>query len=435
MRLITVRNFIRFLAINTLFLPMYSMATESKDISKNIRDKEILTLDVAIKKALSQNADLSALKSRVDGEKEAIRAQSFLDDPKIGFMQEDTGNMDAKEPMRSWTVSQEIKFPTKYSAMKEMQTARWDTAQFTYLEKRLETRRKVVTLYYNFYVSNQIIDLLEAEKATLREIAALAISRRGTGLVTQQDEMKAHVEQTNLENDLLMALQERESMQAMLNTVMGEETTHEINLPSGMLAIPELSFSKEVLLQNANSKSQKLKEADAMVREAKAQKRLAELTYMPDFMVSFQKPFSGGSKRAYTLSLDVTVPLWFFEKQTSEVSSKSAFLAETEHTLTQTSRDLTAEKIALTSKVQTYRKLLKIYETSLIPQVETTLRSSQGAYRAGKATFIDLLDSERSLYGVRTAYYRIQAQYVEALVQLEQIMGISLSTISMGGNL
>ena len=76
----------------------------------------------------------------------------------------------------------------------------------------------------------------------------------------------------------------------MLNVLMGEDAASDIILPKTALSIPEISFIDERLKKEGSDQkgSWKLKESEAMVKEAKAKKKLADLTYMPDFMVSFK---------------------------------------------------------------------------------------------------------------------------------------------------
>ena len=60
------------------------------------------------------------------------------------------------------------------------------------------------------------------------------------------------------------------------------------------------------------------------------------------------------------------------------------------------------------------------------------LNSSRAAYSAGRATFVEFLDSERSLYEVRVSYFETLAKYVESLSELERVAGSSLSTLPFG---
>jgi len=398
---------------------------------------EPLSLEGALSEALAVNPGLAATAARSSVEHSAIRSQYSLDNPKIGFMRENNLNFMEQQmgPMNSWSISQEIKFPVKYFLMGSAQISRAEASDQMLQEKRLEIRGKVISAYYNVYVSDRIIALFEAQKETLREIARIAESRYATGAVAQQDQMKAHVEQAKVENELIMVRQERESMVAMLNALLNRDAYDEITLPSQDLPIPSLENVADSMLKNVMATSKRIKASKLSVRESDTNKALAGWSYAPDLMVSYRKPYSGAPEGAYAFAVELSIPLWFFMKQTSEYSAASLHVVEAEKTHEATVRDTTAEARSLFAKVRSNGSLIKVYETSLIPLANNTLNSSRAAYRAGKTSFIELLDSERALYETRIAYYRTQVQYVEVLVKLEQVAGVRLSSLPGGKNI
>jgi len=87
---------------------------------------------------------------------------------------------------------------------------------------------------------------------------------------------------------------------------------------------------------------------------------------------------------------------------------------------------------ALFAKAQTGQRMLKVYKTALIPQATATLNSSRIAYRAGKSNFMELIDSERSVYTIQISYYRTLSQFVESVAMLEERVGASVSTLPFG---
>jgi outer membrane protein TolC len=149
-------------------------------------------------------------------------------------------------------------------------------------------------------------------------------------------------------------------------------------------------------------------------------------------MLSFRKPFTNAPVGAYSLSVELSVPLWFFLKQSGEVTAASARLREAEKNWEKARLSTEAEATAVATKAETYSKLLRIFETALVPQANTTLNSSRAAYGAGRVGFQDLLDSERSLYAIKIDLYRTLAKFVETLAQFERITGASLSTLPFG---
>lgn len=333
-------------------------------------EEQVLTLEKALSQAMGTNPEIGASVARADSEHSAIRAQYWLDNPKVGLARESNLNFMEQQmgPMTLWSVSQEVKFPAKYFLLGSAQKARARSADEEVDAKKLEVRRKAISGYFALFTTSRIISLLEAQRETLREVARAAESRHATGAVPQQDEMKAHVEQTKLENELLLAQEDLESMEAMLNAVLNQDAHQAIVLPKQEFAIPKLKVSLDEIPKLAHANANHVKHGEALVDEANSQKALAALSYAPDFMFSYRKAFINAPDNAYAASVEMTIPLWFFAKQTSEVSIASARQVEAERNLEKTMRELHSEVRSLSAKVRSREKLLQIYQTALIPQ-------------------------------------------------------------------
>ena len=267
---------------------------------------ELLTLQQALAEAISTNPELAATQARASAEHSAIRAQYSPDNLKIGIMREKNMNFMEQEmgPMNSWSISQEFKFPTKYLLMGSAQKHRADASDHSVIEKQLEVRSQLISTYYSLYAADRIIGLFQAQKETLRQVARIAESRYATGAVSQQDQMKAHVEQAKIENEILVATQERESMSAMLNAILNREATDEIRLPPTDLSIPTLSSSAEAALHGVSKTSQRIRASALNVSEALTNQSLSKWNYAPDFMLSYRKPYLSAPIDAYAFSIE-----------------------------------------------------------------------------------------------------------------------------------
>jgi outer membrane protein TolC len=395
---------------------------------------EVLRPAQILLEVFMQNPELAASKARWDSNLAVATSWSALANPKIGYMRE--ANMTEEQrlmgPMESWSFSQEIMFPTKYFTMSSMQEAKAEASRQEYFDKKLALRQQALTQFYKFYAMTRISGLLEAQRETVRELARIAESRRATGAVPQQDEMKAHVEQTSIESEILLQAQEVVEMEASLKALLNRDPDTKIDLPSEDLKVPILTKALGQIEQNSTKNSKMFAAQQAMVVEAQTALSLAKQSYLPDFMLSYRRPLGvGATANSYAIGVEMTIPLWFFTRQMSEVSAASAKGSEEEKRLEQTKRLVEAESRSLVRKVETLGKLLKIYETTLMPQSMSALNSSRSAYSAGRVGFQELLDSERSLYAVRIEYYEKLSDFVAALVSLERTVGVSLSDLPM----
>lgn len=398
---------------------------------------EVLTPASLLKEAFDKNPEIAGVQAKAKAEDAAISSKYALNNPRVGIMRE--SNMTAEQrqmgDMQSWAVSQEIMFPTKYFSMGSMQRSKAQALHEEALDKKLEVRQKALSLYFSYYSATRISSLLDAQKETLREIARIAEARRATGAVPQQDEMKAHVEQTKIENEILLQAQELTAMRSSLNAVLNRDPDSELLLPKEELKTPKMIAFGNRVQDLAKQSSKMISAQEAWLRESEANGSLAKLSYFPDFMLSYQKPFGANAPdNAHVFSVEMTIPLWFFAKQTSEVSQATAKTLEAEKRLEQIKRQVESETKNLSTKAETLAKLLKIYETALIPQSTSALNSSRAAYSAGRVGFQELLDAERSLYSVRIDYYKNMASFVETLTALERIVGQAVSDLPVNGD-
>ena len=390
---------------------------------------EAWTPAATLKEALKANPGLMAQKAEKESAQAAVLSKYSLDNPRVGLMQEPAN-------MQSWTLSQEVMFPTKYISMGSMQRSKARMVKEEYNDKQWEVRQKALTQYYNLYTKQRISALLLAQKETLREISRVVEARRATGAVPQQDEMKAHVEQTKIESEILLMNQEVTEAQASLNELLNRTPEAEFDLPGKDFAVPQIQKSERQILELAPQNSKIIAAQSAARDEAQSAKNLAMMSYLPDFMFSYKKPYGPNAPaNDSTFGVEMTIPLWFFTKQISEVSAASAKVRAADSHLLQTRREVDARAKTLYSKSKTLADLIKIHQTALIPQATSALNSSRAAYGAGRVGFQELLDAERSLYSVRMDYYRNLARYVDALSDLERTVGVPISDLPFEGDL
>lgn len=401
---------------------------------ERLPEKPRLTLQEALSIAMDQNPEIEMAMARSNAEGAMVRSQYSLSDPKVGWMRESNLNLmqQTMGPMTLLSVSQEIQFPAKYYYLGAAQKTRmWASIQESDA-KKLEIRKKIISAYYGLFAQDRIIALLEAQRETLREMARAAESRHATGAVPQQDEMKAHVEQTKIENEWILAQEERASLQADLNALLNREADHPIAFVDDEMAIPKLKSDLDEWIKNRFSSSKKIKQSEYLIQESQHKKTLAQLSYAPDLMFSYKRGLLNSPANAYAVGLEITFPLWFFAKQSGEVAQAVAMQTEAEKNFQKTVRRVDADVRGLLARVRSREKLLQIYQTALIPQTASTLNASRIAYQAGRTGFLELLDSERTLYETRIAYYQNLALFVESLSQLEEMVSVSLSDLPKG---
>lgn len=390
---------------------------------------EVQSLDKVLDLAYKNNPGIAASRYSLDAEESLIASKATPDDPTIGV-----STLDRNSQTKYGTITQRIQFPVKYILQAKAQSGLADSYKSKLEMKKLEIRQQVISLYYAIYAIQKIIQLKEANMQTVKEFARVAEKKYAAGKSPQGDSMKAHFELTQLELDLIQLKQEEEALQDNLKAIINQHTFEKLSLVNLNIKTPkfypnQVANSLPKLTSVLQNRSPRVKIQAHLLKEAKYKSSLSKWKYAPDFQLQYQQRIAGLPKDSKSYSIGITFPLWFWKKG-SETSAASSRLIAQEYRLTDTIQQMIAKVKNLKGKVLTGVKTLKIYETSLIPQAQGAYNSTRAAYRANKTSFLDLLDSERSLYRVRTGFYQSLKQYVSHLSELETQLGFTVSNLT-----
>ena len=418
----TKKGFVKvFIFFLSLILFSFNALAEA---SKNHNQQLVQLIHLALK----ENPELLSYEKSTQAEFSLIASKSFLKEPMIGF-----STLDRNHRTTYAVLSQKIKFPTKYVLKGSAQKKKAQAMRSQTLEKKWEIRGDVIRLYYSLYSLQKIIEITKANKSLLQGFARVAEKHYASGKSPRWNSMKAHFEQTRLELELVRLKQQEKALQEELKVSLGQNDFQGLHFSKKSLSVPVFQVEKmEQNPQNLNlqlqSHSPYLKREFYFLEEARVKRSLARWSLAPDFEFRFQQRISGEPEDSRIYSFMMSFPIWFWAKG-SEVSHAAASQMAHEYRFRSTQNKILSQVEDLKNRVLSQAYALKIYKTSLIPQAEGAFQSSTAGYRASQISFLELLDSERTLYQVKADFYRALEQYIATLVQLEATLGFSVSNL------
>lgn len=343
------------------------------------------------------------------------KAVSFLSDPIIGY-----SVLNRNVETRYITIGQRIDFPTKYYYKGKSAEYFAKNKSVEFQIERLKLRKKILTLYYDLYATVKIKELTVANIETVKEVARISEKKYASGRGSQSESMRAHLELTNLELSLFKLEEKINTLQRRIRALLNTPDLGDLTFTNISLERPLLDESKTLTTNSLNVQS-----ADYLYKQAQMNKKIAKWSLAPNFDVRYQKAVSGEPDDSDILSVGLTVPLWFWRNQaeieTKDLLSKAKF------------QMLKAEELKADSEIESYKekvavslKTLVVFETSLIPQAIGALNSTKAAYRANKAGFLDLLESERLFYKIKENYYKTLSSYIDDITGYEVVLGKEL---------
>lgn len=325
---------------------------------------------------------------------------------------------------QSVSLTQEFAFPTTLYLRGSRASKAAEVAEQVYGAKLREVLAKTRTAYAMLYLSLKSRKLLDENIELMRRFAKAAESKYAGGSASESDALKAQVELTKMLNMGVVVEEERELASAMLNALMGRSAWESLGTPRD-LEPGRLEKAREELEAAAFARRPELRQAVLAAELSRTSLALARSEFLPDIMLSYRRrndPMRGRSSDAV---LGLSLPLWFW-KPAAMVAEASAEKEMAEAEL-ESARLMTAADLRTTfARAQSAQRLAESYKTSLLPQAESALTVAESSYRAGRASFLDLLDAQRSLLNFKLEYYQYLADYERRAAELERVIGEEL---------
>ena len=394
---------------------------------------ENLSLNSLIEEALKNNPQIKAAKFRYEAAKSRVKLLRTLDDPKFEYEYDKiipsmisgaTGM--AMSPMRTFSISQDVPFPTKLILRK----ARAEKESRAFEEDYKETERKVIqnlkNAYFELFLSHKKIAITQENLNLISQFIEVANKKYSVGQATQADSLKAQVEHSKLSNELVLLSQEEKIAKEMINAILSRTQDALIDEPEEK-SNKGLEFNEEKIIKLAKESRPELKSFKAMMRKSEIDYALSKQEYLPDFMFKYKREQKNGSAGAWAGSIGMTIPLWFWEKQDSFVKEARANNEVVKAEYKQEENMVLFEVRSGFAKFEAAKSLVKIYETGVLPQAQSALDTAMLGYQAGKLEFLELLDSQRTLREFQMEYFEALANLEIALADLERSVGTNLT--------
>jgi len=348
-------------------------------------------------------------------------------------------------------VSQRLPVPGKLDragrvALEEtrMAIAEWDRI-------RLRVIADVKRAYFRLYVIDRTIDITRDNQDLLQGLIDAVRGQFAAGLARQEDLLRAQVELSSLESELIDLRQRRIATAAMLNTLLNRDPTTPVESPASY-AVREVGPALELLFAKAAEANPELARIQRQIERDQQAVELARLQYWPDFNLGFDwmemeprpafrpppNPMTGQRPKVSKLSeagsdnwaimFGFNLPIWFEKIQAGIREARAQKLASmSEYTATRNRVHFQIED-ALTS-VQAQEELARLFATTIIPQSQQAYEVSRADYMAGRSDFQYVIDNWRRWLVFTVQYHRALGQLEQSVADLEQAIGLSLSEV------
>ncbi|QEG35808.1 TolC family protein [Bythopirellula goksoeyrii] len=387
-------------------------------------------VDWLIQIALDQNPEVQAARKRIDAAAHQVPVAASLPDPMLGVtsfpapVQTAAGNQEL-----SLSLSQKLPFYKKLQTASSAAESHTNVARAQLAAVELATIQKVRNAYYELYFIQQAIDVTKIEQQELARIRDAANARYKATLTSQQDVLRAEVELSNTDNELIRFRQQLASAQARLARVL------HVSPQTKLRAVDKLSPEQAPddlarLEERAVTARPELHAQLAALSRDRQKAQLARLDYVPDLTLgatwidvsnSGISPIRNGDD-AVLITAGINVPLYRkrIDSSVKSIEAQAVATAREYDAL----KDGTLEQVAdLFAQAQSQQDMLMLLREDILPKSRQTYEVSSSAYSVGQVDFLQLIDNFRELLRFELSYFRLEASLRQTLAELERVIG------------
>jgi|GEM_PF-4151229 len=371
---------------------------------------ENVSLQSIINTARQNNPEIKSAEKTYQSADYGIASMSAWSNPWVGyeFMKDDN----------RLYLSQMFSFPGKLSYKKTTASDMAEALSQKLKEKILELDTKVKKTFWGYWLAYMNIDKYNENIVLMKESLEIAKSKYIIGKVTEADVLSATTELGRMQGMLVIAQYEMEAMQAQLNALMNKSPDNPLGTPEKPEA-SDINIDYTQLEGKALNDNFGLAEKEYMYQGSLSDSKFSKMEWFPDLMAE-ARISDMAEKNTYMAAAQV--PLYFWNK-VSEVRSKNLQAEVAKQNLESKKNSV---RIALKDMYLLYSrniKLMKIYESDIMPSASQAVAISQSAYRAGKVDFQYLLDLQKKYLDFEIEYNKLTAESRMYYAELEMIAG------------
>lgn len=393
---------------------------------------EPLTRQGAVALALRDNPEVKAAQAAWDAARARSRAAWAPPDPEVSVEFEQLQRLgdpgDYAE--RNVGVAQTIEFPLKWWLSRRAADHEAQVVQAAvYESSRLDVSSRVVIAFDRVLSRQQMLTYEMEHDGLLQEFSRKTRLRHDAGDVPLLAVLRADVEAGRAASRVVAAHNELTVARGRLKALLVRDQASELEL-SGTLGRVDLLLSLPQVQDLALKRRPDLRGALHEVDGRRARFGAARAGLLPDLTLGvFRQTLreAGASQSLWRLGIALEVPLWGALRQRGDLAAASADLVGAEARGQRLRREVMLDVEIAYRDLITAVDQVKLFDERILHAAEQAQQAAVRSYDAGKATYMEVLDSQRALLQTRTEYVDIVLTCHEAFTALERAAGGELA--------
>lgn len=392
-----------------------------------------LTLDAAIAKALAQSPRLQGFSSGVASAKGEQRQAGAWMNPEVGIEAENVAGQGAYKGFDSaevtYGVSQQLQIGGKISARENIAGKGVEIATLEQQAAALDVIRDVTTAYAEAVAAEENVRLATEQKELAEDVLKSVSVRVGAAAAPLMQKSRAEVERSTASIAQDKAARERTIALKNLATLMGE--------PAPVFSLDHTAFYA-VTKPDAAALDEKLKANPDIVRlntsleQSKGRLDLEKANAIPDPRLSVGvRDFRGSGDQAFVVGVSLPIPV--FNANRGNIAKARSDVSRAEQDNQQTTLNTSAELTQARERMENAYLQAETMKTEILPSADKAFRLAREGYGLGRFPYLEVLDAQRSLFGVKQQQIAALKDFHAAKASVERLTAAHMGMIPNKG--
>jgi outer membrane protein TolC len=384
----------------------------------------------AVTEALRANAVLQAARVEAGVAFEKVPQERFLMPPMVEaqiWQWPLTSANPADVDMYMFTVEQAYPGRGKRAAREALARRQAEEGQAGVPVAERELALAVRVAWADLASARRVRAVYERALATLTSLGEASTVRYAAAAGGQQDVLRSIVEIAGVRRELIGVDERARLAEVRLATLLGRSPGARIE-PLGDPVPLRVGLDVERLTEDAVTSRPELAERDAERARIAAALEVIAADRRPDWVVGGGYMLTPGEPGAWTARAGLTWPgaPWAKGRYDAQRREQEAALRAVEAGRAAAVQQIAAGVHEAAVALDAARARLALVREAVRPQAAQALEVSRIGYQAGSGTFIDVLDSVRTVLGVEIGLVEAEAEVWRAEAALERAVGAPL---------
>jgi outer membrane protein TolC len=375
------------------------------------------------------SAEIAATRADIASALQRAESAGALPDPSLRIEWQDisrTNVLPGQVGSMKYTVLQALPGWGKRDAQKQVAIAAIQVSKQQQRAVSAELRSRVKIVFAQYYQVHQAVQLNEELGKFTDTVAELAKSRYENNQATQQNLVRAQLEQTALQSEHIALQSGYSQNQSRLNALLNRPAQAELLPPAMLRPLPSpLLLDSAALEARLLQTSPQLAGLSAQTIVAQKNSELARKNLTPDFVLGIAPVQRGNNFSSWDAMLEFSIPLQRVSHGAHQSEADAMLQAERERQQGAQAR-LQGELREHLAALQAAREQQSLIRQRVLPLAELAFNGALEGYRNGRVDFATLLEAKRQIQKVRLDELNARVEQQIHLAEIERLLGEEL---------